>query len=138
MLQQSVAAACQGSGSGGGESLALSGCAASAFLEWDIRVALIWPGCILSAGRLSLTPCPEHPCFISRGRAVGHGHIMQHLPPVEYGMHLYMPERGCLHMDSCVRVPQHPQEDPAGAQAEGSSPKLQCPAEHGDVWMLQW
>lgn len=40
-------------------------------------------------------------------------------------------------MDTRVCVPQHPQDRPAGAQAGGSSPKLRCPAEHGDVQVLR-
>lgn len=74
--QGSVVAACEGLGSCGEERLALPGSTAS------FRVALIWPGCILPVGRLSVVLYPEHPCFTNRGRALGHGCIMQHLPPV--------------------------------------------------------
>lgn len=77
-----VAAACEGSGHGRGERLALHGCTGSAFLGQDVRVVLIWPGLILPVGRLSLMPCPEHPCFIDHDRAVGHSCILQQLPLV--------------------------------------------------------
>lgn len=82
MPQGFVAAACEGSGHGRRERLALHGCMGSAFLGQDVRVALIWPGFILPVWRLSLMPYPEHPCFIDQDRAVGHSRILQQLPPV--------------------------------------------------------
>lgn len=82
-------------------------------------------------------PCPEHPCFIYQGCAVGHGHITQQMPLVGWGVHKYVPKGECLHRDTGIHVPQDPQEYPAGAQAGASSLKLRCPAEV-PLRVLQW
>lgn len=65
---------------------------------------------------------PEHPCFINQGCV-----LEQQLPPVRQGMHMYVLEGGCLCMDTCIRMPQHPQECPSGALVGGVQPQGAVP-----------